>query len=126
MNEPIISPWFFYLVNIVDGLVDVSAMGVIISVLVAAASGVELFESYPCFSKETCKRVFRWASALLVTFSLLLIFIPRKDTCYQMLVASAITPKVLLQVGESAETVASKAMEIILKGASTIIQEVKK
>ena len=91
---PIINPWLFYLVDVIDNfktaclallLIIVIGFGATVLIEVGgAADEIELDEV------KVIKSLQKMAifAALLITFDM---FLPSKKTCYQMMIASQIT-----------------------------------
>lgn len=92
--KPIINPWLFYIVDVIDNfksacfiliLLIVIAFGAIFLIEIGEdADGVELDEVKVI---KTLKRMVV-VVVLLITFNMLL---PSKKTCYQMMIASQVT-----------------------------------
>ena len=95
--KPIISPLWFYLLGISEGLVGVTtALGtllIIAAVIMVVMYAVEQDCSRPneklsSFFKRNSKRSFIIGLVCLI----LAIFTPSEKTCYQMMAASIVTP----------------------------------
>lgn len=92
--KPIINPWLFYIVDVIDNfksacfiliLLIVIAFGAIVLIEIGeAADELELDEVKVI---KTLKRMVV-VVVLLITFNMLL---PSKKTCYQMMIASQVT-----------------------------------
>lgn len=92
--KPIINPWLFYIVDVIDNfksacfifiLIIVIAFGAIFLIEIGeAADELELDEVKVI---KTLKRMVV-VVVLLITFNMLL---PSKKTCYQMMIASQVT-----------------------------------
>ena len=110
--KPIINPLWFYLANIVEnfgGLLFAIAgfSGAIFTVLlILGMSGCfEIDEKYAKFLKQ-----------LLITCiiaSILTSLCPTKDTCYQMMTATMITPNNITAVGDAATDVVDYIIESV-------------
>jgi NADH:ubiquinone oxidoreductase subunit 6 (subunit J) len=89
--KPIINPWLFYAVNFLLNLQDVCSIVLIVCGVVMAfltLNGiVDEDEEKLKANKKTNKRL------LVVSLSMLIVitFIPAKETCYQMMIASQVT-----------------------------------
>ena len=114
MNEPIISPWLIYLAEIVDSIESFCLIMFLISSLVVVAHCVN-DERLPTFSM--C--VIPMLCALVITA------IPSKDAIYKIIIASNVTPDLLLKTGETAEAVATRALDLIADSVIKVIKEVK-
>lgn len=88
---PIINPWLFYAVNFLVNLQDVCSIVLNVCVVVMAFLTLKVLvdedEEKLKANKKTNKRL------LVVSLSMLIVitFIPSKETCYQMMIASQIT-----------------------------------
>lgn len=115
MGTPIISPWFFYIIGLIEPLAFVAIFGcigpLILGVLTWYNSSEEEYKNmYNSIGKKCI--------ILSIIFGLLFIFIPSQQTCIQMLIANNITYERLETVGSSVEdiyddiiTIAEKAVE---------------
>lgn len=91
---PIINPWLFYLVNVIDNLK--SACFAIILIIVISFGAITLVElgegadELELNEAKVIKNLKKMAIAvvLLMAFDM---FLPSKETCYQMMIASQIT-----------------------------------
>ena len=89
---PIIKPWLFYLVDVIDNFKSAS---LILLLFVVLGFGVTALLEYDEVLDEldevkvikTIKKMVIVA-ALLITFDM---FLPSKKTCYQMMIASQVT-----------------------------------
>lgn len=104
---PIISPWFFYLLQIVEGLICVLTFGTLGSVAYGAIRWFIVFteegpdsEIYVKESKKGKKLII--CAIILAIFT---IFIPTKTTCLEMLVAQNVTYERIEIVGQTVEDV---------------------
>lgn len=106
MNEPIVSPWIFYLLgllgslegafNIITGITIVLLF--IIALFVIIAKDVREF----AFNNDVCKKILkRYAIAFAVMF-VVCVFLPSKETAYKMIIASYITPQNIEVVQDTA------------------------
>ena len=89
--KPIINPWLFYAVNFLVNLQDVCSIVLIVCGVVMAFLTLNVLvdedEEKLKANKKTNKRL------LVVSLSMLIVitFIPAKETCYQMMIASQVT-----------------------------------
>ena len=112
--KPIINPWLFYIVDVIDNfksacfiliLIIVIAFGAIVLIEVGeAADELELDEVKVI---KTLKRMVA-VVVLLITFNMLL---PSKKTCYQMMIASQITDNNI----QKAEDTIKKSVDYIFE-----------
>lgn len=91
MNEPIISPWIFYWIDVLstlDELPGVLIMLGIASTMLMIPIYVEGYEEV----KHICEKITVVYLSILVLSAVISIFIPSKTTMYQMLISSYVTP----------------------------------
>ena len=88
--EPIISPWIFYLIEVLDTLKEVGwvccimgGIGFIVLFVIATKLNVDV---------ETMRKIARWPIISIIVGIILTIFIPSEETMIKMLVASFIAP----------------------------------
>lgn len=111
--KPIINPLWFYLANIIEnvgGLLFTIAMfsgGIFIILLLiyGVSEGFEIDEKYAKFLK-------RLLITCIIT-SVLTSLCPTKDTCYQMMTATMITPNNITAVGDAATDVVDYIIESV-------------
>lgn len=111
--KPIINPLWFYLANIIEnvgGLLFAIAMfsgGIFIILLLicGVSEGFEIDEKYAKFLK-------RLLITCIIT-SVLTSLCPTKDTCYQMMTATMITPNNITAVGDAATDVVDYIIESV-------------
>ena len=91
--KPIINPWLFYLVDCLEGLkmvciISVPVLVVVIGFLTATIDDLGRGEEKELKSARRTRKI-------VILFSILILivipFIPSKETCYKMMVASKIT-----------------------------------
>lgn len=91
--KPIINPWLFYLVDCLEGLKMVCIISVPVLVIVIGFLTATIDDLWSDQEKEK-KSAIR-TRKIVILFSILLLvvipFIPSKETCYKMMVASQIT-----------------------------------
>lgn len=83
--EPIISPWWFYLVGIVG------YVGMALKIGALALGSLAVIVILDC-DKESTKKLCIWTGVVALVMLLLSAFIPDRQTAYTMLAASVITP----------------------------------
>lgn len=106
---PIISPWFFYLLQIVDGLgisfiIIASAIAVYGAVRWFFVFDIEEGDTNSSYYKEGAKQGKKLLIAMVV-FWFLSILVPTKTTCLEMLVAQNVTYERVEIVGQTVEDV---------------------
>lgn len=138
MNEPIISPWIFYVIgnleNFRELFINFSAGFFIITLIYCFAYFIRSM-----VNEELCFNKYILGILVIFTclFSTLTKLVPDKETAYTMLVASMVTPENIQLAGETADTIitytgdktdafATRLSEIITESTVKVIQEVKK
>ncbi len=108
--EPIISPWFFYFADTVDGVIMLSSFSSILLMGISAFMFLEgVSAEYGGFSKglrKTNKQLFM----LGVIFALIALFTPKSSTIYKMELAGQITPNNIEQLSQATD----KAMDTLI------------
>ena len=91
--KPIINPWLFYLVDCLDGLkmvciISVPVLVIVIGFLTATIDDLGRDDEKELKSARKTRKI-----VILFSISILIVipFIPSKETCYKMMVASQIT-----------------------------------
>lgn len=87
--QPMVNPFIFYLISVLDNLSTISI--IVIAISAGLAFVIFLWGFLEGFSRSMVKSV-KFFSILLVIFLFISIFVPSQEACYQMLVAYAITP----------------------------------
>lgn len=121
MNEPIVSPWIFYMVDVLVSLhYFLFAIIIVLAVpfflaLCAYLSSVadddvddETLEIFRCVRKISFT-----LGAIISVSVVLVIAIPSQETMYKMLAANYLTPANIESVGESVDKIADKVVEKI-------------
>lgn len=138
MNEPIISPWIFYVIgnleNFRELFINFSAGFFIITFIYCFACFIRsMVNGKLCFNKY----ILGILVIFICLFNILTKLVPDKETAYTMLVASMVTPENIQLAGETADTIitytgdkadafATRLSEIITESTVKVIQEVKK
>lgn len=117
MNEPIISPWIFYLINVVSGVKVACAL-----TLIWGCIGLVFdFIKYSYNGNYTkWNKAFMWM-ALVSIF--LLIFVPSRDTMYKMIVSSYITPNNIIKARETVDDSLVRLSDIIMNTAKRLQED---
>ena len=113
--KPIINPWFFYLVDCLEGLQIVFII-VVIALAFAILMLTDTISDLGWDEKEEMKSA-RRTRKIVIFFSIFLLIIipliPSKDTCYKMMVASQIT-----------DTNIQKAEDVIKESVDYIFEKI--
>ena len=111
--KPIINPWLFYIVDLLDGLKTLCIIAVPVLVIVIGYLAVRIDDLGRGEEKEL--KSARRTRKIVILFSILLLivipFIPSKETCYKMMVASQITDNNI----QKAEDVIKKSVDYIFE-----------
>ena len=106
MNEPIISPWLIYLLDVSDAIKWTMFV-------IAIASGILALFVF-CVDEEITSRTKRTVIICIVA-TILAIFVPSERTMYKMIIASYVTPTNIQKAGDSIDAVIDRAIEKIQK-----------
>lgn len=108
---PIINPWLFYLVNFLVNLQDICVIVLIVCGVAMAFLAFNGFivedEEKLKANKKTNKRLLTISVPLLIVIT----FIPTRETCYQMMIASQVTDDNI----QSAEDVIKDSVDYIFE-----------
>ena len=122
MGTPIISPWFFYIIGLVEPLIAMLMVGLVMTLCVGAVTWYCAVETN--ISKEEYDNrynsVGKKCVILSIIFGLLLIFIPGQQTCIQMLIANNITYERLETAGSSIENIYNDIIAIAEKAVGIV------
>ena len=108
---PIINPMWFYLADVIEDVELVSCAIAIFSsgiLIVLLICGV-----IDCFPIEKYVKNFKQLFIIFIVSTILTTLCPAKDTCYQMMAMSIITPNNITAVGETAADVIDYVVESI-------------
>lgn len=111
--EPIISPWWFYLIGVSGYLGNILRTAALILFVMEIPVALIYIDINIEYTKKICARIAIVAIVLLILSA----FIPDKQTVYAMLVASVITP-------DNIQSVQGNIVDFITNVAKSI-QEVK-
>ena len=118
MNEPIISPYVFYLIDILNSISKILTVAIIAGVSIGLVAVVNWivgdFENKKLFSLTK-----KWIVGMAVIL-LLAIVIPSKNVCYQMFVASQVTPANIQKAGDMIDKSFDKISDFIVNTANKI------
>ncbi|MGP1380901.1 MAG: hypothetical protein ACTTKR_01100 [Dialister pneumosintes] len=118
MNDPIISPYVFYLIDVLNSINKI----LIVAIIVGVSIGLVVVVNWIVGDFEYKKLFFltkKWMVGMAVIL-LLVIVIPSKDVCYQMLVASQVTPANIQKAGDTIDKSLDKISDFIVNTANKI------
>ena len=87
--EPIISPWVFYLVGVLDSL---HVLGIVASIGLCICGILWLAMDDDFTEKRNKERLKQLACVFSIFVTIVFVFVPTKETMYQMIVAHYATP----------------------------------
>jgi len=106
MNEPIISPWLFYGLSLLDGIM-------MLFLMVSLVSFAGIFVLYNEYGEDKFKNSKKAGIIFAISF-LLFIFIPSQRTVEKMLIAHYCTPATVQQIGDKLEMSTVRMIEKIM------------
>ena len=127
MENTIINPMWIYYASVLNFLSHTSFA-------VALICGIAAFWEFAGYSSKwegnewyqgelrDYKRKMKFYTTTFVITAMMAIFIPEKSTLLEMFVASKLTPETIQQLGGTAETVASKAVDIVTEAVIKIME----
>lgn len=108
MNEPIISPWLFYALFVVDNVKCALVLSMLICVVVFfLLPMVDTDEGIEKYMKTIC--------AVFIISGVLMVFTPDSKTITQMIIAKHITISNIEKAGQLTERAVDKIIEKIVK-----------
>jgi predicted MFS family arabinose efflux permease len=114
--SPIVSPWWFYLFNLVENLRDGA-----LAVLIFGGAGIIVIY-IAGFMDDTTYKIPKWTTILLILSAVLILFTPSKETCYQMAAATLVTPDNISAVGETTKN----AIDYIVESVDKVLDKENK
>ena len=124
MNEPIISPWFFYFADLANSLSTLCGWLFVLAILFTFVA-LGLFTnssddpSDGSFSAvKLVRRIFVGGILSILFFGFSAVFIPSRSTCYKMLVASFVTKENINLVVNEAKSSVDYIVEKIIDSAA--------
>ena len=120
--NPIISPLWFYLIGIGAGTQVLLA---VVGGTIATAAGIALIISaieYHDYNHESTLKIIKISKkyfmiGLMISF--FAVFIPSKETCYQMIAATVVTPNNIEIVGETTTDI----IDYIIESVDTLLEK---
>ena len=106
MNEPIISPWVFYGLSLLDGIVA-------FFLLISMVSFAGIFVLYNEYGEDKFKNSKKALVVFVISF-LLFLLIPGQRTVEKMLIAHYCTPATVQQIGDKLEMSTVRMIEKIM------------
>lgn len=117
---PVISPWVFYAMSVVDGLNVITIAGLAVSGIIIVVLTILLLMSLDgCFEAETVgaiKKFLKTAFIAMLISCLLTVFVPSEKTIGKMIVAQNVTYERMEVVADTVETVYNDIMGLFEDG----------
>lgn len=113
MNEPLINPWIFYMVDVLDTFRQV--IGVIAIIGVGLITTWTIIGTIECGFKEMLSTIGKYKRFVICICiaGLLTVFIPAQDTIYKMIAATYVTQENINTVEDRIDKMADKLVEKI-------------
>ena len=118
MNEPIISPWIFYVADVVGSInLVINVLMWILCIATAIAFCDYMSNRSPYKETETIqnRKTFHSLLKILVVVTILNIMIPSQGTFYKMIATSYVTPANIEIIGDNVDKIADKIVDKINK-----------
>lgn len=93
MSEPIIDPWIFYWIDIIDRLRTFSVLSGFALLVIFSFSVLGSIDPIDEKTGKTLRLFSKVTASLMLVFTILALFLPTADIMYKMLAASFITPE---------------------------------
>lgn len=126
MNEPIISPWIFYLMNIADRVGTISYFIASFSFVGLAIIGclyvLGALRNIDDNDRERCIKSTKFLTYCFLVFTPIALFIPGQQTMYKMLVTSQITPNNIEYLKNEVKTTGQGLVDSITDASIKIIK----
>lgn len=126
MNEPIISPWVFYFINLVANLNFFLPLLALISGVICISAARRIEDCYEKKEKDDYAKLVNIFGVIFLVSTFTALLLPSSDTVYKMLAASYITPANITKVGDTAENAAIKLSDIIVDAAKRLQEDKRK
>lgn len=113
MNEPLINPWMFYMVDVLDTFRQV--IGAIAIIGVGVIATWTIVGTMECGFKEmlsTIRKYKRFVICICIA-GLLTVFIPAQDTIHKMIAATYVTQENINTVEDRIDKIADRLVEKI-------------
>lgn len=118
MNEPIISPWIFYVADVIRS-VNIAINILTLFAIIAVVCAIYTHFKYEEFSNDaeikSGQEDIWFAIKVFIVVAMLNVFIPSKDTFYKMIATSYVTPSNIEMIGDNVDKIADKIVDKINK-----------
>ncbi len=107
--EPIINPWLFYLIDIVDNINLICIIMLVIALIASGLISICLFDVVAGGiieedEKQTYFKYLKISLKVIIPCIIITILTPSSDTIYKMIIADNITPHNIEIVGDTVES----------------------
>lgn len=119
--EPIINPWWFYLLDVIDGLNSVFLIITLILLLVSLGSFIAFMMFNECENNvhEYCYNLLKTITKFFVPLLIFIIIVPSSNTVMKMIIADNITPNNLEIAGDTIE----EGVDYIFEKINLVVEE---
>lgn len=119
--KPVVSPAWFYLINLSDRLGQFFLALLIGAAILAVILGVCIFvtfvdEGVPCDDDQEYKaiiKLFKRSCFVCIAASVLFCVTPTKESCYEMLAATVATPDNISAVGKTSKDIVNYIVDAV-------------
>lgn len=89
--QPIINPWIFYLIDILDSLSFIATGIIIGAFFMIFIGGLNISTTISIDDERRGKKMVKWGMIIALISTPILVLTPSKDTMYTMLASSMVT-----------------------------------
>ena len=89
--QPIINPWIFYLIDILDSLNFIATVIIIGAFFILLIGSLDISNPISCDDMQRGKKMVKWGMIAFLISGITLVLTPPKDTMYTMLTSSMVT-----------------------------------
>ena len=122
--NPILSPFWFYLIGISDSLITlflrIGGCALVVAIILGVIGGIEYTDGDRNAGCKILSYVKKFVIMGIITFSLAAI-IPSEKTCYKMIAATVVTPNNIEMVGSTTTDI----IDYIIESVDTLIEKNK-
>ena len=122
--EPIISPWIFYLIEVISNLKVASFVVAAITACIATFSGMRLFIADEEHKLNFAKH-FKISLVICIIVSIVSMLCPSQNTMYKMLISNYVTPNNLEYIHETIKGDMNDALNAIADNIIKVQKEGK-
>ena len=114
---PVISPWVFYAISLVDGLEVIFTIGIVFAIVAIAIVGILVLCEFENEGEVTnrCKKFIKIAKYLAVILAILIafcVFVPNSNTITKMITAQNVTYERIEVATDTVQEVYEDFMEL--------------